>query len=192
MNVGPSERMWGGPFAAGLFALAVGAACSTSTGTGGEGGRGGEAQGTGGDTSAPSTSTSSGVTPLSEHERFLLGTWRGTINANDQEYGYFVLEDDRTGCLWDRHGENFGQRYFEVQFDDWHLEESPLDEDGRMTIRLRVSSGEIHTLDRYDPENDVLYRDGGLSSRWLDLIVPCSGAGSNATETDVDRQGSAP
>jgi hypothetical protein len=150
-----------------------------------------EGAGAGSSTGASSASTgSSGGAPLSDGERYLLGVWRGLI-SEDGEYQYFVLEEGRNGCAWVRDGDNFGQRFFEVQFTEWRLEPEELDADGRMTIHLTVDGVE-QTIDRYDAENDHIYVAELQQTTWQSVIVPCSGAGSNSTAVDVPRQGSPP
>jgi hypothetical protein len=151
---------------------------------------GGSATSNGG--SATSNGGSGSSTPLSDHELFLVGVWRGTISQDDQEFAYFVLQPDRTGCGWDRHGTNFGQRFFEYSFTDWHLEETPLDEDGRMTLRFVGNDGEEQAIERYEPATDRIFVGGHQPTSWLDLLIPCDSAGTNATQTDVERQGSMP
>jgi hypothetical protein len=130
-------------------------------------------------------------TPLSDHELYLVGVWRGTISQDDQEFSYFVLQADRTGCGWDRHGTNFGQRFFAYSFSDWQLEETPLDDDQRMTLRLVSSAGETQSIERYDAATDRIYIGGYQATSWLDLLIPCDSAGTNATQTEVERQGTA-
>jgi hypothetical protein len=176
-------------FVPGLFLLGFCAACSSGTeedeSSGGTGANGATTSGTG------QTTGSGAAQPLTDHELFLVGVWRGTISESDQEYAYIVLNEDRTGCGWDRHGDDFGTRYFAWSFDDWRLEEAPLDADGRMTIKLRADGSE-QSIERYDPETDNVYIGGLTRTTWQSVLIPCDAPTTNATATDVARRGSAP
>jgi hypothetical protein len=158
-----------------------------------EGGADGQAgTGVAGTAAGAATGGTAMVTPLSDHELFLVGVWRGTVSVEDDEYSYFVLQSDRTGCGWDRHGTNFGQRFFAYEFSNWHLEEQPLDAEGRMTIRFTAAAGDVQDIERYDAVTDRIFVGGYQATAWLDLLIPCDSVGTNATATDVMRQGSAP
>ena len=127
---------------------------------------------------------------LSEMELYLVGVWVGSGGGDSVQY--MVLQEDRTACEWVREGEDYGQRYDEVQFSTWSLDER-LDEDGWMTLNLTGVDGEIFGGDAYDPEADLLYPSGlaTIPLGWSTSSIPCDGYGTNSDGRDVERQGSA-
>ena len=125
---------------------------------------------------------------LSELELYLVGVWVGSWGGDSVRY--MVLNADRTACEWVREGDDYGQRYDEVQFRTWSLEEE-LDEDGWMTLNLTGVDGEIFQGDAYDPEADLIYPAGQstLSMGWSTSSIPCDGFGTNSDGQEVERLG---
>lgn len=177
-----------------LLVLLVGCGSSESDGAGGA------SASTSSDASSSSgaDSTSSGASqggadeggPLTDVELGLVGVWRGTPAGDDVDY--FVLQEDRTGCTWQRQGDDYAQRYFELQFHDWVLGDA--EPDGRRPISFVTAEGNAQDVERYDPETDRIHLAGVEEApmSWVSITIPCSGAGSNATATDVERRGTYP
>jgi len=126
---------------------------------------------------------------LTDLEWSMVGTWRGSLP--DDRWAYYVFDADRTGCTWEREGDDFGRRFAEVKFTDWQLVADEIDGDLRMPLEWRFPNGDVFD-DTYDLANDRILQSGltELPVYWIDVRIDCDDTGTNATESDVERLGS--
>jgi hypothetical protein len=118
----------------------------------------------------------------------MVGVWVG--NATSTTVDYYVLVGDRTGCLWERDGDDYGQRFSEIQFSNWHLEEGALDADSRMTLSFtNRKDGSPQAIERYDPKTDKLMFAGLTPMTWQKFLMDCAAKGTQSTQTNVARGG---
>ena len=130
---------------------------------------------------------------LTALEWSMIGTWRSCEYPNDR-CRYYIIEPDRHVCSFMREGENFGQRFDEVHFQDWKLLEDTLDDEGRIdTTKTLISTGEVWDQDRYGTEEDRMYwfwmENDPFPMAWVNNIIPCSASNINSIASDITRLG---
>ena len=136
-----------------------------------------------------SADDASEVADLSDVEWSMVGTWRGALP--DDQWAYYIFTADRRGCFFDRDGDDFGRRFYEVHFVNWAVEVDAVDDDLEAPVSFDAVGGDHHDHDRYDMATDRLLLSGfdELSLSWQDVRIDCDDSGIDAVEGDVERLG---